>query len=88
MQLADETMEQAFHSLSGTFVHEYVRRGQRLLAVHIADAELGQQMRLSSIGFLPLKIRMLTTVSDTHASGIGSVSRSTRKALKRCRSCS
>lgn len=41
MQLADETMEHAFHSLSGTFVHEYVRRGQRLLAVHIADAELG-----------------------------------------------
>lgn len=40
MQLADATMEHAFHSLSGTFVHEYVRRGQRLLAVHIADAEL------------------------------------------------
>jgi TolB-like protein/Tfp pilus assembly protein PilF len=40
MQLADETMEQSFHSLSGTFVHEYIRRGQRLLAVQIADAEL------------------------------------------------
>ena len=43
MYLHDKTMEQAFHSISHVFVTQYVRHGQRLLAVHIADAKLGHR---------------------------------------------
>jgi TolB-like protein len=41
LRFHNETLEHAFHSISYAFVPTYVRTGHRLLAVHIADAKLG-----------------------------------------------
>ena len=41
VELCNETLESIFHSTSDAFVSTYVRRGQRYLALHIADARLG-----------------------------------------------
>jgi hypothetical protein len=41
LKLCNETLEHIFHSVSDSFVSTYVRRGQRYLALLIADAKLG-----------------------------------------------
>ncbi len=41
VELCNETLESIFHSTSDAFVSTFVRRGQRYLALHIADARLG-----------------------------------------------
>ena len=41
IELANETFEHIFHSISDSFVPTFVRTGHRSLALHIADARLG-----------------------------------------------